>query len=230
MRERRPVATASGHEGMGGMEIGDAVHRLLEQIEPAQPVAPDVEQVRAWYPSITDEELERVTGYVANWCESDLAQRLASLDDVQVERPFLFEHDGVVLEGRLDVLHRDGDQALVLDYKTNPLGDALPEQIIDEHYSLQRLVYALACFRAGAEEVEVVYAFVERPDAIVTTTFSRDDVPELEAGLSEAIRRIHAEEFVPTPSDWACSTCPALDVVCAGPRLPNRPRPLAAVG
>ena len=39
---------------------------------------------------------------------------------------------------------------------------------------LQRLVYALACFRAGAEEVEVVYHFLERPDAVVSTTFARD--------------------------------------------------------
>ena len=233
MRERRPVGVAGGPDGtpgMGGMEIGDATHRLLEQIDPRRPVPPELEQVRTWYPAVTEEELERISGYVAGWCESELAQRLAALENVQVEKPFLFEHDGVVLEGRLDVLHQEGDRALVLDYKTNPLGDVSPESIIDEHYALQRLVYALACFRAGAEEVEIAYAFVERPDAVVLTTFTRDDVPELETGLSEAIRRLHAGEFVPTPSDWACATCPALDVVCAGPRLPSRPRPLAAVG
>ncbi len=230
MRERRGAGTVSGEPGMGGIEIGDAAHRLLEQIDPVNPVPPALDQVRTWYPSVTDEELERISGYVSNWCDSELAQRLASLEGVQVERPFAFEHDGVVLEGRLDVLHRDGERALVLDYKTNPLGDTLPETVVDEHYSLQRLVYALACFRAGAAEVEVAYAFVERPDAVVSTVFAGDDVPALEAELSEAIGRIHAGEFVPTPSDWACSGCPALDVVCAGPRLPGRPRPLAAVG
>jgi hypothetical protein len=87
---------------------------------------------------------------------------------------------------------------------------------------LQRLVYALACFRAGAEEVEVVYHFLERPDAPVEAVFSRADVPELEAELSAAIARIQAGEFPPTPSDFACAGCPALDLVCAGPRL--RPR------
>jgi hypothetical protein len=67
----------------------------------------------------------------------------------------------------------------------------------------------------------------------VTTTFARDDVPELEAALSEAIGRIDAGDFRPTPSDFACSGCPALDVVCAGPRLrrtPPRPPALAAAG
>jgi ATP-dependent exoDNAse (exonuclease V) beta subunit len=230
MRERRRTPVLEGATGLGGIEIGDAVHRLLEQIDPANPTAVDVEQVREWYPDIGEEELARIGAYVENWCESELAARLAGLENVEIEKPFMFEHDGVVVEGRLDVLHRAGGQALVLDYKTNPLGDALPEAIVDEHYALQRLVYALACFRAGADDVEVAYAFVERADATVITTFTLADVPELEAGLSEAIRRIHAGEFVPTPSDWACSGCPALDVVCAGPRLPSRPRPLAAVG
>jgi hypothetical protein len=33
------------------------------------------------------------------------------------------------------------------------------------------------------------------------------------------IARINAGEFVPTPSEFNCSGCPALDLVCAGPRL-----------
>src|SRR5690606_27157521 len=86
-----------------------------------------------------------------------------------------------------------------------------------DEYRLQRLVYALACFRAGAREVEVIYTFLERPEAVVSTTFGTDDVAGLEAELSQAIARIDAGEFVPTPSEFACSDCPALDLVCAGP-------------
>jgi ATP-dependent helicase/nuclease subunit A len=143
------------------------------------------------------------------------------------------EQDGVLLHGRLDVLRVDGARALVLDYKTNALGDLAPADVVEEDYSLQRLVYALVCFRAGAEEVEVVYNFLERPEEPVTTTFSRDDLPRLEATLSEAIERINGGDFHPTPSDFACSGCPALDVVCAGPRLrrtPPRGPALAAAG
>ena len=91
-----------------------------------------------------------------------LARRIAALAGARPERPFAFEHDGVLLHGRLDVLHRDGGAALVLDYKTNSLAEGTPEEIVDADYRLQRLVYALACFRAGAEEVEVVYHFLER--------------------------------------------------------------------
>jgi hypothetical protein len=81
-------------------------------------------------------------------------------------------------------------------------------------------VYALACFRAGAQEAEVVYQFLERPDALIEATFTREQVPELEAELSAAIERIQAGQFPPRPSEFACAGCPALDVVCAGPNLP----------
>ncbi|MGH3001038.1 MAG: PD-(D/E)XK nuclease family protein, partial [Gaiellaceae bacterium] len=102
-----------------------------------------------------------------------------------------------------------------------------PAAIVEEDYRLQRLVYALACFRAGADEVEVLYHFLERPDAVVSTIFARDQLPELEQELSAAIAHIQAGEFRPTPSEFACAGCPALDLVCAGPRL-RQPSPALA--
>ena len=214
-----------GQTGMAATEIGDAVHRLLEQVDLSLPSPPEVEQVRTWYPGVSDDELELIGRFVHSYCESELAGRLAGLGAATVERPFAFEHDGVLLHGRLDVLHREGVRALVVDYKTNRLEEASPEEIVEGEYRVQRLVYALACFRDGAEEVEVVYHFLERPDAVVSTTYDTSRLPELEAELSEAITRIRAAEFRPTPSEYACAGCPALDVVCAGPRLP---RPAAA--
>ncbi len=217
-----------GQTGLAATEIGDAAHRLLELVDLSAPAPPDVELARSWYPGVTDEELERIGGFVSAYCDSELAQRIAALPGAQVERPFAFEHDGVLLHGRLDVLHRDGDRALVLDYKTNMLDELGPEEVIEESYGLQRLVYALACFRAGAEEVEVVYQFLERPDAVVSTTFDRSRLPELEAELSEAIGRIGAGDFRPNPGE-VCHGCPALDLVCAGPLLPGaRPQAPAA--
>jgi ATP-dependent helicase/nuclease subunit A len=210
--------------GLAGNEIGDAVHRLLEAIPPDAPSPParaDLEQaVRAWYPTASDAELDRVSALVQAYCDSGLARRLAALKGASVERPFAFEHDGVLLHGRLDVLWRQAGKALVVDYKSNVLDGAEPAEIVDAEYRLQRLVYALACLRDGAEEVEVAYQFLERPDDVVSASFTARDVSALEAELSEAIARIRAGEFRPTPSDFACSDCPALDLVCAGPRLP----------
>jgi ATP-dependent exoDNAse (exonuclease V) beta subunit len=219
MRERRPTPAAAGPAGLAATEIGDAVHRLLELVDLGAPTVPDPETVRAWYPEATDEELARIRGLVEAYCDSPLGRRVASLDGAVSELPFAFEHDGVLIHGRIDVLNRSGGKALVVDYKSNVLGETDAEALVEQDYRIQRLVYALACFLAGAEEAEVVYAFLERPDAPVATTFTRADVPALEAELSEAIASIRAGGFRPTPSEFACSGCPALDVVCAGPRL-----------
>jgi ATP-dependent helicase/nuclease subunit A len=221
MRPTDERNAAPGTTGLAATEIGDAAHRLLELVNLQEPLPPDdlVTLVRGWYPRVSDEELERIAGFVRSYCDSELARRVATLSGARPERPFAFEHDGVLLHGRLDVLQHDADRALVVDYKTNTLEEGTPEEIVDHDYRLQRLVYALACFRAGAQEVEVVYHFLERPDAIVSTTFARSELPELEAELSEAIARINAGDFRPTPDDFVCAGCPALDVVCAGPRL-----------
>ena len=166
----RPVegrGRIGGQEGLVATEIGDAVHALLEQVDLAAPRAPEGDElaaaVRNLYPAATDDEIERVGRFVASYCESELAARVGSLDGARVEVPFAFEQDGVLLHGRLDVLHRAGGRAFVLDYKTNSLAEGTPEEIVEHDYRLQRLVYALACFRAGADEVEVVYHFLERP-------------------------------------------------------------------
>ncbi len=226
MKALKPVG---GDGGLGALNTGDAVHRLLEALDLSKPEPADLERVREWYPRVTDEELERIGAFVSSYCSSELAQRVAQLEGVAPEVQFAFEHDGVLIRGFLDVLHREGTRAFVLDYKTNTLAEATPQEIVEHDYRLQRLVYALACFRTGAEEVEVVYHFLERPDAVVATTFTLADVPALEAELSAAIARIHAGDFVPTPSEYACAGCPALDLVCAGPRLRAAPQHLEAV-
>jgi hypothetical protein len=216
---------AVGHEGLSGTEIGSAVHAELEHVDLASPELPDgwEERVRASYPTASDDEVARIRALLEAYCASDLAARVATLDGVAKERHFTFEHDGVLLHGFLDTHHAANGRALVVDYKTNVLEETDPEEVVDGSYRLQRLVYALACFRAGADEVEVVYQFLEQPDRPVATTFTRDEVAELEVELSAAIARLRAGEFRPTPSDYACVGCPALDVVCAGPRLPVQP-------
>ena len=218
----RPVdgsGRVPGHTGMAASEIGDSVHRLLERVELSAPTPPSLDQVLGWYPGATAEELERIGVLVESYCASGLAARLAALDGVSSERPFAFEHDGVLFHGVLDVLHLDGSGALVADFKSNLLGDLSPAEVVDAEYRLQRLVYAIACFRTGADEVEIVYQFLEKPDELVEATFGRDELPGLEAELSAAIGRIQAGEFPPRPSEFACAGCPALDVVCAGPAL-----------
>jgi hypothetical protein len=220
----RPVGDGDGAgAGLAATEIGDAAHRLLELVPLRSPSPPAREElaatVRSWYATVTAEELDRIAGFVDAYCSSSLARRIAALPDVEPERPFAFVHDGVLLHGRLDALSLADGRALVLDYKTNQLAGRDPADVVEHEYRLQRVVYALACLKTGADEVEVVYQFLEQPEQVVSATFGRGDIEALEGELTAAIERIRAAAFVPTPSEFACAGCPALDVVCAGPRL-----------
>ena len=208
----------AGVEGLAATEIGDAVHVALEH---GLPGAETADLVLARYPAATPEDLARVSSLVDAWHASPLAAELRTGAEPKPELPFAFEHDGVLLHGRFDLFRLGDDRALVVDYKTNRLEDLTPEEALEDDYSLQRLVYALAAFRAGADQVEVAYVFLERPEDAVRRTFARDEVPALEADLSAAIAAIHEGDFRPTPSEFACAGCPALDVVCAGPGLPG---------
>jgi hypothetical protein len=230
MRERDARVAVPGLEGLGATELGSAVHAVLEELDLRAPAVPDdlAEQVLARWPTATEENLDRIRLHVAAYCESSLAARVAELAGVTPERHFTFLHDGVLLHGFLDVFHSDGARALVVDYKTNVLEDADPADVVASDYRLQRLVYALACLRTGVEEAEVVYQFLERPDEPVAQVFERAQVPELETELSAAIARIQAGDFRPTPSETVCAGCPALDLVCAGPRLGGAPQAVAA--
>jgi hypothetical protein len=125
--------------------------------------------------------------------------------------------------GFLDVISRGDGKALVLDYKTNLLDERSLEEVVEREYRLQRLVYALACLRAGYGEVEIVYHFLERPEAAVSRIFLAEETSKLERELGETIAAIGRSDFPPTPSERVCADCPALDLVCAGMNLPSAP-------
>ncbi|MEZ5101440.1 MAG: UvrD-helicase domain-containing protein [Thermoleophilia bacterium] len=211
-----PSPAAGEHDGLVATELGDAVHVLLE-------TGARGEEALAWlakrYPAATADDRDRVAEMLAAWDGSAIGARLAALEGGRPELTFTFEAGPVLLHGRFDLYRRDGDRALVVDYKTNRLDGESPAEVVARDYELQRLVYALAALRDGAAEVETVYVFLERPDELVERTFRQADVPLLEATLAETVETIEQGVFRPTPSERACAECPVLDLVCAGPRL-----------
>ncbi len=226
---QRPID--AGVAGLVATELGSAVHELLEAIDltaPKTPALAELEQsVRLRHPAASDEDLERIARLVSNYCDSELAQRVAKLPQLATELNFVFEHGEALVNGFLDVVSFADGKAFVLDYKTNRI-DREPAQIVESEYRMQRLVYALACLRAGYEEVEVAYAFLERPDAVVSASYGAGDAAELERELGAVIEQVAGGEFPPIPSTFACSDCPANGVVCAGMDLPGAPPRLAA--
>jgi ATP-dependent exoDNAse (exonuclease V) beta subunit len=177
--------------------------------------------------SAAEEKAAALLEPVRGWLGSNLLRKRIAAERrrARAEVPILLGVGDTVLRGSIDLLvERDGEgePPLVVDYKTDRLGDTDPTAHA-AHYGTQRTIYALAVAESlGAEEVEVAYVFLERPEEPVLTHL---DAAEMAAGrerLAASIARIGGAEFPVAPPerrDWSlCRGCPALGRLCSGPR------------
>ena len=154
--------------------------------------------------------------------QSDLGARLASAAALRREAEFAFplglDTGEVTVNGFVDAVAREGDGALVVDYKTDRLEPAEdPEARVARDYRTQRLVYALAALRDGASSVEVVHCFLERPGEPASARFAATDAPALEAELRGLAQGVAAGRFDPSPrpNRRLCLECPARRSLCS---------------
>ena len=204
---------------------GTLVHALLEHVDFAHPAAPDRDAVLALASAqdveLTEAEAQDIRGLVAAFGDSPLCARLAAAGAVRREGAFAFalgaEGAGPLVNGFVDVLARESDRALVVDYKTDRLEGSSPAELVEAGYGTQRAVYALAALREGAAEVEVAYCFLERPLEPVSATFTARDAPALAeqvAGLAEGL--LAGERPVTdTPHRELCLDCPGRRALCS---------------
>ena len=125
------------------------------------------------------------------------------------------------MTGVVDVLARGADGgALVVDYKSDRLDGAEPEDVVERDYATQRIVYALAALRDGAPEVEVAYAFLERPDAPVSATFTPATSPRSPSGSTSSRKACSraATRSPPSPTARCAATARAARPCARGPR------------
>jgi ATP-dependent exoDNAse (exonuclease V) beta subunit len=158
---------------------------------------------------------------IAQFAASSTFRRLALLGDLRREQHFAFSFQEILITGTFDVLARDPRTggALVVDYKSDRLGDRSAAQITAENYGVQRTVYALAALRLGVPGVEVFHVFLERPEEPVAAIYTVADLPVLEADLAQRVAGPLAGDFTvtQTPGRRTCFGCPARGGVCSWP-------------
>jgi len=222
----RPAGDAPGRRsGLDARARGVLVHELLEGLDFASPRAPDVAAVHVAAEgrgiAISASEAGGIAGLVSGFQSSELYRRLAAAQDVQREREFTFAlADNVLVTGVIDVLAWEDDgRALVVDYKSDAVGDADLEAVVADLYETQRRLYALAALRAGAASVEVTYSFLERPETPVVAAFAAGDARALEATLHGVAAGLLKGEFPVTSSPHRdlCLTCPGRRALCSWP-------------
>ena len=209
---RTAANSANGSDREAAAERGAAVHELLEW-----------SAANGWREPEGELE-ESLLAPVRAWLGSELLRERVRAPgaSVRAEVPLLLGVGGATLRGSIDLLvEREGAPPLVVDYKTDRLGGAAPAERAGK-YAIQRAVYALAVAEArGAEEVEVAYVFLERPDEPVLGLLGAAQIERGREELSALVGRIGAGEFPAAPPerrDWdLCRGCPALGNLCSGP-------------
>jgi ATP-dependent helicase/nuclease subunit A len=223
-------ASAAGDRAAGAAvltpaERGTVVHELLERLDfrrPVVPAAPVIAAAAPRTPSVA--ELDDIAALVGRFAATELCARLGRARGVRREQRFGFLLDRALITGMLDVIaSQPRNRMLIVDYKTDrlePSGERSdPAAVVAAAYATQRLVYALAALRSGAEEVEVVHVFLEAPDELVVATFTSAQAAELEAQLVGLVEGVMRRQFVvaDVPHREICSGCPAEGGLCSWP-------------
>ena len=225
----------------GGLEArlrGTLVHALLEHADFAPGAPPpgpaDVhalaERVEVEVAAADEADLLAMT---AAFMASPLRDRLAAAHTVHRELGFAFAlGSGPLVNGFVDVLAEEADGVqLVIDYKSDRIGDADPEALVSASYGGQRRIYALAALRAGAPVVEVAHVFLERPGEPAVARYTAADAAALEAELQADAAPLLAGDFpvAAVPHRALCASCPGRGTLCSYPVELTDREPAAAL-
>ena len=156
------------------LALGSAVHRVMELCDLADPsslpglavaVAADL-----GYPDLA-ERAAALAGACWRAAPVRAAAAAAAADPANVYRelPVGALVDGAIVSGAVDLLYRNGDHWVVVDYKTDR---GAGRDVVRERYAPQGAAYAVAIEAATGGvvgEVAFVAAGVDRSDALVVT-------------------------------------------------------------
>jgi ATP-dependent helicase/nuclease subunit A len=210
------VPAGDTDSGISATERGILVHELLEALDFRRPQRPE------GTPADVGDLIEAFIG-------SSLFTRLAAARELHREEGFSFLLGDALITGVLDaVANEPSGRTLVVDYKSDRLEGVDPAVVAEREYRIQRLIYALAALRAGAETVEVVHLFLERPEEPVSATYGRGEIEALERELMALAAGALQGDFAVTdePCVSVCNGCPAEGGLCSWPlEMTRRERP-----
>ena len=180
-----------------------------------------------WYPGVTDEELARIGAFVRSYCESELAAPVAALDGAGPSGRSRSCTTACCCTGGSTCSAARASRALVVDYKTNVLGERTPRRS-----SSRTTGSSASSTRSRASGPAPTRSRSSRlPRASRRGRLGdvrRAPTARARGRALGGDRAVDAGEFVPTPSEFTCAGCPALDLVCAGPKLRQPPGRLVA--
>ncbi|MGQ0826685.1 MAG: UvrD-helicase domain-containing protein [Actinomycetota bacterium] len=194
-KHQRDLELPPWNKGRYGTAIGRAVHAVLQTADLAS--GDGIDDAAA-----AQAAAEGVLGHERTI--ADLARAALATETVRAasSRPHWRETyvavpiDGLTLEGYVDLIYRDDDGLVVVDYKTDAVPTAADLDRRLAHYQVQGAAYALAVAAATGEPVaRCVFVFLD-PNGARTVVV---DGAALEAATANVHSLIAAERDAPTP-------------------------------
>ena len=103
----------------------------------------------------------------------------------------------MLVNGVVDVHAAEAGGLLVVDYKSDALDGREPAELTARDVLHPAARLRARGLRAGAERVEVVHCFLERPDEPAAATYAAADAERLEASCSSSPRGVVEGRFEP---------------------------------
>ena len=232
-----------GGHGIAARERGTLIHRLLELADfttGRQPSPADVARAAEELGmKPTPPEMQEIAALIGAALDSPPAATLAQARELRREHPFAFSPGPgePLIIGVLDVLASTAQGSmLVVDYKSDRVRpDDDLQGLVERDYAVQRLLYALAVLRAGAEHVRVAHWFLARPGEWAQADYRAEDRDALEHELAGRLRPVMAGAGAFAVSDnphrGLCLTCPGRSGLCSwGDEYTLRDDPRADIG
>ncbi|MCR5000984.1 MAG: helicase-exonuclease AddAB subunit AddA [Lachnospiraceae bacterium] len=152
---------------------GTAVHRVFEVWDYSRGTADrDIEEFLEY---VKNEGLmeEALAGCVtiseiSGFLNSPLAARMKKADEQGLlyrEQPFMFSHDGIIIQGIIDAFFLEDDKIVIVDYKTDRVNDI---NDLADRYHVQLEYYALALKSMLDKEIGELVIYSTRYKDIVS--------------------------------------------------------------
>jgi hypothetical protein len=215
---RRAELTTPGE--LAPMQFGSALHAVLQLSRGGDlPPAARVDALCRQF-ELDANGRTRLVEAAEAVLRSDTARRANTAPRVVRELAFALPvADGsCLLSGAIDLYARDGESALIVDYKSGKSGDAAE---LPERYRLQATCYALAAMADGADSVQVVFT---RPEVRaedgtpqeIRFEFARAEEPALRARVDGILGAIATSKFawLDERDEVVCGSCAASPGLC----------------
>ncbi len=194
-KEPRDLELPPWNKGRYGTAIGRAVHAVLQTVDLATGAGiDDAAAAQAAAEGVLGQEA--TIAALARAAVASTTVQTASAHAHWRETYVAVPVEGLTLEGYVDLVFRDERGLVVVDYKTDAIGDEAELARRLDHYRIQGAAYALAVAEAVGDPVAAcVFVFLD-PDGAHEVTIAGD---ALAAAVVEVRTLVEAERADPSP-------------------------------